>query len=1198
MADKFKRSMAMLLATLMVMSQVAIPVSAETDPNPELTLDFTPTGDEKKTPPEPTTTTTTETKTNPDNSTTTTTTTTTTDPANHTVTETVTEKTESSSSTGSTSTASTDINSTTNSLTTPPSTTENGTTSTTIATSKTESTFHEDVNQTQSGDVIDTVITGSSSSETTTQTTTTNVTEDVVTNIAPVDGTGPEVPTDTGLISTEASASEVPDTDVTADTTVWEEGIVTNENKFGTEFIVKGETTTIDKELTKISTTTVTLTDASGKVVLNMTPNGTDEEKRNVTLTDIMKGTYPNVFDPSSIEGGANIQYEEKTAENGSKYMEGSNGKGVTVRFQWTENGWIITKITETAGARGEEYTTEEDISSEISPDTTPSESSAYPEEYAAKAQAYKDNGKTVTNTTQLANGTQTDYAYMKELTDDEGNVTGYQDVKETETVTTETTYYDIDNDTANYPTISDEDAPQVTTGFVMPDSSRLPTAGTTQNPDGTTTVVTVMEMIDTKGEFTTVGQPMGYTISTITYDADGNPLKTNMQKLYGTASTTTTTTTIDPTTMEITTTTTVIHRDIEEIRAKQHSRDVDVLVSKNQDFKTTVVTEQDAYQLVETAGGMFFLYQGQMFAVEEMENHGTTTNYDVASGSTVDLDTYGKSDDIQNNGYANWKGEKNDHLLTGDGNTKTDTKEDGTYTHVGAGYVSTFFLEDGKGKLHQAQQFMIKDGNKIRYVYCVELNTSATGGAYKVFSDKSDNNKRNDIGNIDNQKKNDKGEYEDYDNYITDDNAENLRSVAINGFWGTEAGIGSLSAVKDLLRRNNLGTVADSITAGEALAATQAAFWEYGSATDAKFSGSFVALDNNVGRANTNGTNIVALKNLLVSLAGLDASDGRTGAAQAINKDSVTGSSITLNNQVSDGNGGVKQLTQTITKKDNTTETITSDAYNTDVSFTLAVSNTSINGNMTVTLSQGDRKIGTYRLAGEDAGLISSIGRVRADGNGVYTIPGVEIAEGVEVTLKLEGTQHLDDGIYIYNNERLQDFVGLASKDHNVALKFGLKFNVTDPSFNDGDVTTTGYRDDKAVSTKMEKRTDTTDVTYRKNYTEDSTSYEQTRTILATETVITVEDTRTKEEMTWEEYRREYVPTPINDEDGGGNVPLLNELLPMEANGLNVILDEAVPLAAAPATGDGTVLWGAMGLLSMIGSSFLGRKKKEDEEA
>jgi len=69
---------------------------------------------------------------------------------------------------------------------------------------------------------------------------------------------------------------------------------------------------------------------------------------------------------------------------------------------------------------------------------------------------------------------------------------------------------------------------------------------------------------------------------------------------------------------------------------------------------------------------------------------------------------------------------------------------------------------------------------------------------------------------------------------YYTKAEADRLRAIAQNGYWGTAIGQGSLNSMKELLTGSNK-KYQSKIDEGIALAVTQASIWTYGNRPLAK---------------------------------------------------------------------------------------------------------------------------------------------------------------------------------------------------------------------------------------------------------------------------------------------------------------------------------------------------------------------------
>lgn len=915
----------------------------------------------------------------------------------------------------------------------------------------------------------------------------------------------------------------------------WNEG---QENVEQWQEVSEGEPTLKDQDTETTSSGNVTPESQGATLVLS--PN---EEvvtaKEVITLKDVLAGT------------------QQKPESNETQTVEElKDEKGNLI-------GWKITQKTETVGTS----TTQEPVITgdwkETSTTTT-----------------VKDSGKYTEGTTTEGNVTTT----VEKIYDEKTNeFLGYRVTKVTVT--------ESDNSADPVITESSRDTETIKgtaqdNGFTLPEK---PAESVVTNEYGDTTTVTVTDLMED-------GKHIGYTISTVITSADGTAIRKETKNIYGTASTLTTDEVRDPVTEKTVTTTKITTTEVEEIYETEETRTLERTDTKVTDTTTTYLDETDTYQLVETDAGMFFLYKGVMYAVTGSSV--IKNSYDVATGDTVSMTGYTDADDVRVKGESVLD-ENGNKLTVTDYYTGQTSKDDGnvadgSWRHVGYGLYSDFVLKDSNGKAHSAMQFKIKDGNEIRYVYCVELGTKVSEGTYyspETYTDDEDNNV---------------APWES-DNGDATGTVQQLRSVALNGFWGTESGLGSLDAVKELMRRNGLSKEADRLTVGMAVAATQAAVWEFaaldpdGKSEAPKFRGDFLTYDDEAGKAPSaeDKAAIVGLRNLLVELA-KDSGEGGSGAAEAITKESITGAVIKVEDKVTDDSGNVQK-----DEKGNT-------LYNAGLSFKMEVSTSSLNGDLVLEITDANgREIGKYRLAGEDKPNVLDYvtTRIRPDSNGMYTIENVQLAENVKINLNLKGIQHLDDGVYIYTNSEKQDFIGLSRKENHVDLEVDLQFEVQDPTINHTNTKTTSEYSVLKTESRSVTRTDTRDVTrIAKSGTE---KIEKTHDVEVYGTV-TVTRTRTditKEDRNWES-NYQYQLQLINDEDGnggnggndGGNengIDNGNGLVILDENDIDngvTILDEEVPLAKAPKTGDISLLWVALSSLSAGGLAMLNRKRKDEE--
>lgn len=459
------------------------------------------------------------------------------------------------------------------------------------------------------------------------------------------------------------------------------------------------------------------------------------------------------------------------------------------------------------------------------------------------------------------------------------------------------------------------------------------------------------------------------------------------------------------------------------------------------------------------------------------------------------------------------------------------------------------------------------------------------------------------------------------------------LNSIVSNGYMGTTSGVGSLQAVKDLLIRNGYATEAATLTDGQALAATQAAIWKYGNDSTVTFEGLkgyLVQYYPDAGVTPSKGNSQIAehdqskenMKHLAEDYANIEAvynvlcklatAAGGADVPDVVAKDDVKGATIVLKEEVAlDAyNTSVSEAVKNAVKDTD------NKVYNTDLSFTLAVSSSSYNGDLVVYVyANGDTEhpVATRRIAGSGSeALIDSAVR-GADGNTTYTINDVKLAENVDVTIKLDGTQYLTGGVYVYSCDNSQNFIGgLNSLKQKFEMEVDLSFSVTDPA-----ATTITTDTVQTIDTYKAYRTDTkTDTRGEVKYDrlgsgdlrEEVTTTVNTK-VYATVTVTETTEQNTSAEVEWWNTNTVY-PSGGGGGGGGGttgggggggttgggeffigdeDVPLVD------------MIDEEVPLAEVPATGDNFAMWAMVSLMSgvgLIGLSLFGKKREEEMSA
>ena len=359
----------------------------------------------------------------------------------------------------------------------------------------------------------------------------------------------------------------------------------------------------------------------------------------------------------------------------------------------------------------------------------------------------------------------------------------------------------------------------------------------------------------------------------------------------------------------------------------------------------------------------------------------------------------------------------------------------------------------------------MDKDGNRV-YAYCCDLVTGAIGGKWY------------DVSNL-----------EDSDYYGSEESEEHIRSIVMNGYWGTSDvpdadgnyGTGSLEKIKQSLKDaiNNgdmenetvqmpkvgedgkpvvdeagnpvmetktMLELIDDMTEGEALLATQSAIWSYSNGSVNAMNGvdGPVVIDPDGYKWNHNPTS--------------NSKDGEGmddyGSARVdflykwlINLQTEEDSTVVVNEK-----NFVEDMSLVVGDKvedheNNLDKNVDNDVYDTALNFKLAF----VPGNdddllVQVTYTDMDGKDQTVvrRLAGENAEGQSYEG-ITPEEDGSYVISGLKLSENEDFNfdLRLEGTQYLEQGVYVYapvgGRDVSQTFVGIAEGERNVDVSMGV---------------------------------------------------------------------------------------------------------------------------------------------------------------
>ena len=468
-----------------------------------------------------------------------------------------------------------------------------------------------------------------------------------------------------------------------------------------------------------------------------------------------------------------------------------------------------------------------------------------------------------------------------------------------------------------------------------------------------------------------------------------------------------------------------------------------------------------------------------------------------------------------------------------------------------------------------RAQNFMLMDANGNRvFGYCCDLVTGAVSGQWYSFSN-----------------------LEDSDYYASEAAKDHIRSIAMNGYWGTsdipdEEGnyeLGSLEYIKANLRAaiangeisatvlvpmrdvNNNGNVIlgedgkpiytemnildvlDGLTEGEALLATQAAIWSYSNGHQNALNGQDGSIvvspdwyrNHQIGYSkvegepldDAGGARVEFLYNWLINL------ETEEDSTVVINdKNFVDDMSLTVGDKVQDNAANLDENTD-------------NDVYEASLNFKLAFipgADDDLLVRITYTDLDGNPVNIVRRLAGVNDGEESYLD-IYPEADGTYVLSGLKLSENedFDFDLRLEGTQYLEKGVYVYapvgGRDVSQTFVGIAEGERNVDVSVGVTI---------------------------------------------SFDVDENNHVVA--------------ERKWQAEADPVIPDPEGTVDipGGNNKwpePPTNNVT--EDDGLEEIEEEEVPLADVPDTGDSSIVFIVLAILSACGLAYLALTKKQEEK-
>ena len=716
----------------------------------------------------------------------------------------------------------------------------------------------------------------------------------------------------------------------------------------------------------------------------------------------------------------------------------------------------------------------------------------------------------------------------------------------------------------ANGNELSRNETKQTIIENAIPEASTVTTYTLPERPedssktkDGITTTVTVTDITDADGNI------IGYKSTAVLTDVNGNELYREENDIYGTEETVSQSVTSGNDRVSGTATVKVTTVETTRVTAEETVfNDIATYTRLNQILNNMTVEKNTETVMID--GKLYYIYTGSV-NVTEGATHGDTS---LMNPITPMGSLFNQNDKLD--------------LSTGglDLEDVTSNKPNEGFKYIGSGVNTALTINKG-GSASGVEQFrLISSDGKVYYAMCIDFNTYIQAGHLYDIEDIREATYLQQSGNEDISA------------------AEKIRSVALNGYWGTESGVGSMADVQAFLKTHledntelsdqEVEAIIKNLTPGQAQAATQAALWMFGNKDENKVVNT---KDLVGGDSKTDETMVKYLFNALLDTANdsssqLEADEG----VEFLDAEDITATSIVVKEKIAsaedEGNTSGK------------------DVYKTDLNFTLGIEPTKLFGDLKVTVyDNSGNEVKTVVLANKDTTLIG----LKPDANGMYTIPDIEIAEGVTVNLKLHGTQDLGTGVYIYTSlngtfNDSQTLVTLATGSRKVDLDIAMKLDVQEPTVTHKTSTETQYgtRTDTQLQTKTDETQRKSTVTNAQWEREETAATESSQIFTSDVTLTSVSTRETKAERSWKfSWAKFFDPEPAPEDDDvpipdpDGDTP--NTVKPKLKKTVKIV-DEKVPLAKAPKTGDLSGIWAVISGLSLGGISLLNRKRKEEE--
>jgi len=397
---------------------------------------------------------------------------------------------------------------------------------------------------------------------------------------------------------------------------------------------------------------------------------------------------------------------------------------------------------------------------------------------------------------------------------------------------------------------------------------------------------------------------------------------------------------------------------------------------------------------------------------------------------------------------------------------------------------------------------------------------------------------------------------------YYDESSAEMIRAIALGGYWGTgtktvvnEDGttsvvnaIGSLAKLKDdmkaALKAGKISGITeaeiDALTQGQAVNATQAAIWTYANSTTGK-----AAVDKERLAIKGNGGDVPSAQDLKQTTAIYD---------YLLSLDPIKKGEA---NEVIDHDAFIKDGSMSLTIGDKVTvadankdDNQDNDVYEVALNFALVVTPSNEKDDLIVQIitgydSEGNPIISAQgRIAGGNTEEDSANGFHKVSYNaetGVYSLENLVLAENSDFNfdLKLVGTQYLQEGVYIFTSEAR----GTDSNKNGILDDSEKVYSQTFVTLLEGDK----------------------EVNVRQGFTMNFNVDENNK-------IVTKRSWKDEYDPSFTPDGEEPIPVP----------PRENKVIVRKPT--ETIIDEAVPLAAVPKTGDLSII-----LIGIIAAAALG---------